>query len=240
MAGSRIELSPRTVSRIAGIGYLVIIFAGIFAEFIVRGTLKESGDTFASEIISASESLFRLGIAGDLIMVAADILVAVALYVLLAQVNRGVALLATAFRLVHSAVYGAGILSLCAVVALLGVTETPLGIEAGQLDSFVATALSLHDYAYAVGLVFFGFHCLILGYLLFRAAFVPKILGILMIAAALGYLVDSFGFILMSNYAEYEAVLSIVVFGPAIIAELSLAIWLLFKGASYEMAPQAT
>jgi hypothetical protein len=83
---------------------------------------------------------------------------------------------------------------------------------------------------YLIGLVFFGFHCLVLGYLVFRSGYVPRVLGVLLIFASVGYLVDSFSRTLLSNYSEYEAIFTGVVFVPAFIAEASFCLWLLLKG----------
>lgn len=71
--------SPRSWARVAGVGYLVIIAAGIFAEFGVRGGLIAPGDPDATaRAIAASETLFRTGLAADLVMLVADVGVAVA------------------------------------------------------------------------------------------------------------------------------------------------------------------
>ena len=74
----RTDTAPPLVhARVAGAGYLVIIAAGIFAEFFVRGTLVVPGDAAATAAnITASQSLFRVSIAGDLVMLVADVVVA--------------------------------------------------------------------------------------------------------------------------------------------------------------------
>ena len=93
------DISQRTVAKIAGFGYLIIIIAGIFAEFFVRSALIVPGDATATAgNIMASEGLYRIGIAGDLVMLVCDVVVAWALYVLLKPVNKGLALLAAFFR----------------------------------------------------------------------------------------------------------------------------------------------
>lgn len=226
-----LSVSPRGYARIAGLGYLIIIIAGIFAEFVVRSSLVVPGDAAATAgNIAASESLFRLGIAGDLVMLTFDIVVALALYVLLRQVNRGLALLATFFRLVHTAIYGANLLNLFVVLLLLSGAGYLAALGTDQLHSLVSLFLSAHGIGYAIGLVFFGFHCLLLGYLVIKSGFLPKLLGYMLLVAAAGYLVDSFAQVLLPNYAEYEETLMFVVFIPAFVAELSLCLWLLFKG----------
>lgn len=216
------DLQPKSLARIAGVGYLVIIVAGIFAEFFVRSSLLVPGDAVATVAnIKASESFFRLGIAADTVMLIFDVIVALALYLLLASVDKTLALLATFFRLVHTAVVGAGLLSLMVAVLLL---DTP------SSESLVMTFLDAHGYGYVLGLVFFGVHCFLLGWLVYRSGMFPKILGALLIIAAAGYLTDSFAQILLTDYAAVESTMMAVVFVPAFVAELSFTIWLLVKG----------
>ena len=99
------DISQRKAARIAGFGWLIIIIAGIFAEFVIRMQLIVPGDaaTTANNIMD-SEWLFRISIVSDLIMLAFDVVVALALYVVLKPVNRSLALLAAIFRLVMDAI----------------------------------------------------------------------------------------------------------------------------------------
>ena len=223
--------SPNFIARVAGVGYLVVIAAGIFAEFFVRSQLIVPGEAAATAAnIAASQSFFRLGIASDLIMLTCDVLLAWALYVLLKPVSRNLSLLAAFFRLVHAAVYGVNLLNLI-LVGVLGSGAGYLStLGSGGLEAQVMLFLDDHKYGYAIGLVFCEFHCLVLGYLLFRSRLVPKLLGILILIASLGYLVDSFANVLLTNYADYADIFILIVFLPAFVAELSLALWLLIKG----------
>lgn len=227
------DISPAAYARVAGLGYLIIIAAGIFAEFFIRSSLIVANDAAATAgNIAASQSLFRTGIAGDLIMLVCDIVVALALYMLFRQVNRGLSLLAAFFRLVHAAVYGVNLLNLVIVALLAGGAGYLAALQPSQSDALTMLFLDAHKYGYAIGLVFFGFHCMVLGYLVFKSGFLPRILGVLLLAASIGYLVDSFANILLPNYADYESVLMLVVFVPAFVAELSLSLWLLLKGVN--------
>jgi hypothetical protein len=227
------DISPRKVARVAGLGYLIIIIAGIFAEFIVRSSLIVPGDaTTTANNILASEWLFRTGIAGDLIMLLCDVVVAAALFILLKPVSRGIALLAAFFRLVHAAVYGANLLNLFFILRLLSGTDYLTVFETEQLHALVLFFLNGHSTGYLIGLVFFGLHCFVLGYLILKSGYIPKILGVLLMVASLGYLTDSFANILLLNYEAYETIFLLVVFVPAFVAELSLCLWLLLKGVN--------
>jgi len=91
--------------------------------------------------------------------------------------------------------------------------------------------LNAHSIGYAIGLVFFALSITVLGYLIYRSDYIPKLLGILLIFASLGYLTDSFANFLLPDYDNYADIFALVVFAPAFIAELSLCLWLILKGS---------
>ena len=115
MIFSTIEQSPQRYARIGGVVYLAIIVLGIFGEAFVRGTLVVSGDaTATANAIAASESLWRVGITGDLLMHVLDLPMILLLYVLLRPVSETLALLATFLNLIQTAVLVANKLNLLA------------------------------------------------------------------------------------------------------------------------------
>jgi hypothetical protein len=89
----------------------------------------------------------------------------------------------------------------------------------------------MHTVGYLIAGAFFGLHCLILGYLIYKSAFFPNIIGIFLVIASVGYLINSFGNFLFPDYKE---LFDMIVVLPAVIAELSLCLWLLIKGVKEE------
>ncbi len=229
--------SLRQTGRIAGGLYLTIIIAGIFAEFFVRQSLLVPGDAVATaQNITAAEGLFRLGIAGDLIMILSDVALAVAFYVLLKPVSRGLALLAAFFRLGQAAILGINLLNLLLVLRLLSGAEYLTVFSAEQLHGLALFFFTGHGLGYSLAMVPFAMSLLVLGYLVFKSGYFPKILGILLVVAAAGYLIDSFAGFLLPNYGAYADVFALVVFLPAFIGELAMCLWLLVKGVKVEPA----
>ena len=229
--------SLRQTARIAGVLYLIIIIAGIFAEFFVRQSLVVPGDAGATASnIMAAEGLFRLGIAADLIMILSDIALALVFYVLLRPVSQALSLLAAFFRLVQAAILGLNLLNLFFVLQLLGGATTLAVFGADQLDALGLLFLDAHSAGYGIALVPFALSLLVLGYLVFKSGYLPQILGILLVVAAAGYLIDSFASVLLPNYDQYEPIFALVVFLPAFIGELSMACWLLIKGVKDQPA----
>jgi hypothetical protein len=226
------DILPRTVARIAGFGYLIIFITGIFANFFVLQNLIVLGNAAATaNNIMDSEWLFRVGILSFIIMVIFDILVAWALYILLKPVNMNLSLLAAWLRLVNASIFGIALFNLFGVLQLLSGADYLTVFETAQLQAQVTLFLNMFNDTWLIGLVFFGLHLLILGYLIFKSAFIPRILGILLIVAALGYMIDSFANFLLPNYADYETIFLLIVVVPGIIGELSFTFWLLLKGA---------
>ncbi len=222
--------SIKTTARIGGVLYLFIIVAGIFNEMFVRDKLTVSGDPAATaRNIMASESLWRISIAGGLTMLVCAVIVALILYILLRPVNKNLALLAVFFNLVSIAIDAVGNLSMIAVLHLLSGPDYLHAFDPAQLQALAYFSLRLHSAAYNSSLVFFGLNCLFWGYLIFRSGFFPKAIGVLLILCALCYVVNSFAWFLVPAFA---AMLFPAILLPCFIAELSLCLWLLTKGVN--------
>lgn len=220
--------SPQYYARLAGALYLIIIAAGLIGEMVVRGPLLASRDpaTTANNIRHATD-LWRMGIVGDLLMHVCDLPVMWALYILLKPVNRNLALLNLLFNVIQTAVLVANKLSLVMVLFLLGDSPYLSVFEPQQLQTLSYLFIRLHDHGFGIGLIFFGFVCLIEGYLIVRSGFLPKVLGYAMQVAGVCYLVNSVALLLAPALAG--AMFPFILL-PSFVAELSLALWLLIKG----------
>ena len=229
MTNRAVETSPQVYARIGGVLYLIIIVIGFCGEFFLRNKLVVSGDvTATANNIMASESLWRAQIAGDLIVLVCAVALTLILYVLLRPVNKNLALLAVFFNIVEFPIEAASKLCLFAALFLSGNADYLKVFEPHQLHALVKISLKLHDYGFAIDLVFFGFACLIYGCLLFRSGYFPRTLGVLMAIAGLSYLTNSFTLILAPTYAA--TILPILVL--ALIGESSLCLWLMVKGVN--------
>ncbi|MCG6955843.1 MAG: DUF4386 domain-containing protein [Gemmatimonadetes bacterium] len=221
--------SMRSLARMAGLLYLVIIVCAGFSQGYVRSTMIVPGDAAATAgNILASEGLFRLGFVTDLIAFMADAAVAVLFYVLLRPVSETVSLLAAAFRLVaHPAIGSINLLNHFGVLLLLGGAPHLEAFSMDQLQALTLLSLQMHRYGYLIAGAFFGVHLALLGYLLLRSEAFPRLLGLLLVAAAAGYLIESLSFFLAP---AYESLASGLVVVTASVAEVSLCFWLLIKG----------
>lgn len=226
---SIVDISLPKAALVAGLGYLVIFifgaFFGVLENLIVWGDAATTADN-----IMASELLFHTVIAGLLIVIVADVVVAWALYVFLKPVSKNLSLLTAWFRLVFGTIFGIALLSLLSASQLLSGSDYLTVFESNQLYAQAMIFLKTYQYGLNIGYVFFGLHILGLGYLIFKSDYVPSILGALLIITSVGYLIDSFASFLSSNYANNETLFFIFVAVPAIISEFSLTLWLLIKG----------
>ena len=217
-------VSPRTTATVAGLSLLLMAILAPFANFYALGNLVVANDAkTTAENIMASSELFRIGIACFLIVALLDVIVAWALHVLLEPVNKSLSLLAAWFRLVYAAVFSIALMPLLAVLHLLSRAESLKGLETNQLNAQVMLSLSAFKSGWDLGLVIFGFHLLVLGYLIFKSSFIPKWLGVLVGIAGIGYLADAFGKILIPDYSITVAMFTFV-------GEFLLIFWLLSKG----------
>ena len=202
MMFSSIERSPLRYACSAGLLYLAIIALGIFGELFVRGTLVVPGDAAATaNAISASQFLWRAGIVGDVLMHVLDVPVIVVLYLLLRPVSESLALLTMLFNLVQSAVLAVDKLTLLVPIFLLEETAYLKPFTTEQRHALSTLAIEAHGFGFGIGLVFFGFACLVRGYLMFRSGYFPKILGLLMVGTGLSYLINSFALLLAPSFA---------------------------------------
>ncbi len=227
IADRAIDTSPQVYARTGGWLYLIVIVTGIFAEGFVRANLIMSGDaTVTATNIMTHESLWRIGFAADLIAVVCYVAVALILYVLLRPVNRSLALLAAFFSLVGCAILGINGLGHFAASILLGGADYLKAFDPHQLQALALLSLKLHSYGYVISIVFFGFYCLLLGYLIFRSGYLPKFLGVLLAIGGLCYLINSFAAFLAPAFAAS------ILLVPGGVAELSLCLWLIVMGVN--------
>jgi len=175
----------------------------------------------------AAESLWRFGFATTLVMLLCAVPLSLILYMLLRPVNRNVALLATFFNLVSISIEGLNDLHHYAAVLILSGADYLKVFEPGQLHALALLSVKLFDRGYDISLVFFGFFCIFTGYLLFRSAFFPRILGVMMAMAGVCYVINSFVNFLALGIGNY---LFPYILLPCFLGEASLCLWLMVMG----------
>lgn len=220
-------------AKLTGILYLLVILLAGFSQGYVRGTIFISDDPKATLTnITSSEGLFRLGLVSDLLAFMLDAVISILLYQLLKSVNNTMAAIATVFRLLaHPAIASLNLLNHYMALQVASASGLMLSLGIEQQEAWTMLFLKAHNAGYLLAGAFFGIHCLLLGILLYRSALFPKVFGILMVVAAGGYLLETFGnFMFLGN----QLVLTNIVGFSAAIGEVSLTFYLLIKGVKKE------
>jgi len=224
---TREKMNPNKAARIAGVLYLIIFSLGIFGQLFVRESLIVPGDAATTvDNILGSESLFRLTLVTDLIRSTCLILLPLVLYKLLKPVNKTIALVMVILALISVGIAMVNMINDYAVLLLLSGANYLTALEADQLHAQVMFFLDLQPYGAFIP-QFLSLWVLLLGYLVFKSGFLPRILGILLILASLGFVIDSATFLL---FPDFDVTISLF----TIWGELLFALWLLIKGVNVE------
>jgi len=226
------ETSPRTYARIVGGLYLVIFILGPFAFFLGRTSVVVPGDPAATvNNLMASESMFRLGMVAETLIVLIEIVVSAILYVLLRPVSRPLALASVLARFAQSVLQAVNLFTAVPALLLLGGAGYLAAFEPDQLNALVLLFMDVNAFVIIIWGLIFGFHLLLLGYLVYRSGFWPRFLGILLIVGAVGYLLQSYSHLLAPQFDDIFETVVIVLSVPG---ELAFTLWLLIKGVNVE------
>jgi uncharacterized protein DUF4386 len=223
------EASPPRHARIAGGLWLIVIVAGA-SDFFIRSSLIVRGNPAATaNNILAAEPMFRLAFAADLIAGAFYTGVTVLLYDLLKPVSRSLSLLAAAFGVAGVTAGAATSLNHLAPLALLGGAQYLTAFTTDQLQAQAYVSLRMYLQGFNISMVFFGFQCLLIGSLIVRSTFLPRILGVLLAIGGSSYVISSFASFLSPAFAAH---LSPYILPAAVAGEGSLCLWLIVKGVN--------
>ncbi|MDP9331240.1 MAG: DUF4386 domain-containing protein [Actinomycetota bacterium] len=219
----------RRSAFVAGVAYLALaVLAGAGNFGAIEGLVTKGDATRTANDILASEELFRFGIAALVVVVILDIVVAWALLTFFEPVHEGLARLAAWLRLIYAGMLAVAISQLVGVLPILGDRQylTTVGID--RPTEALMKIQTFHD-IWTVALVLFGLHLMLIGYLAYTSGYVPRLVGIMLVIAGVGYLFDSFGGLLVASYSVSVATVTFV-------GEVALILWLLVKGRQVTLA----
>ncbi len=224
----RLEPAQHTAAKVAGFLYLFLMVTGIFAEFYARSPLIVPGDAVqTAKNIVASERLFRIGIASDLITFAGGVALVLALYVVLKPINRNVALLAAFWRLAECSILAVITLNDFAALRLLSGADYLRAFDTQQLQALARLFVGVQADGYRIGLVLFGLGSTVFSYLWFKSRYIPRGLAAWGIFSSLVVAIVTLAIMVFPSLA---AVVIPIYFAPIFIFEVTLGVWLLVKG----------
>ena len=223
-------MSPNRKARIAGLLYVICIASGFSAEFFVRNKLVTYSDAaLTATNILTSPLLYRWGFLADLTSFTTGILIAVIFYDLMRIVNRPVARVSIAFAIVSNTVSLAASIFCYAPLHILSGASYLQTFTPAQLQSLALLSIRLYQFAFSLNLALFSFDCFATGFLIYRSTFLPRALGALLVVGGLCYLYSS-----VAYFSPPSSVPDLFpfIYLPSLIAEISLALWLLVVGVN--------
>ncbi len=231
MTISTIDESQRKAARVAGFTFLFAIALVVLANYGISFELSVPGNAVeTARNIMANETLFRLGIACNLIYAASVVVLLSALYVILKPVSRNLALVAAFCRLVVAVMWGVTALNTLGALRLLGDAAYLPVFEADQLQTLARLHLDASYDAYYVGLPFWGLASTVCSYLWFKSRYIPRALAVFGAISSAWCVICAFAFIVFPNFDE--TVNAYWFDMPILLFEMALGFWLVFKGLS--------
>lgn len=225
--------SPKQTARLAGWLYLILIPLGFFGVVYVTTALVVPGDMAATiSNIAASEGMYRLSMVSALLMNIVSVMLVLVLYKLFKSVDKDMAGLMLVLLLL-----GAGIAMLNELNHFVALVFSSVAAQvvftADQSQYFVGLFLDMYEFGSYIAGVFWGLWLFPLGYLIYKSNFVPKILGVLLVIAGVGYVAESFLLFLAPE-------LGIPITDYTFIGEVTITLWLLIKGVDEQQPEKLT
>jgi hypothetical protein len=218
---------------VAGILYLLLLPLSIFGTVYINSSLVVPGNAAATaDHITASETLFRLGIVSALVAQIVNIVVVFLLYQLLQSVNRNMAVLMVIFLLLGVPIAMLNELNNLGLLFLVSGADPLKVITTDQAHALMSLLVNLHANGLTIAGLFWGLWLFPMGYLVFKSGFLPRILGVLLIIGCVGYLFQSLAALLFPSFN-----VNIALFTSW--GEVLFPLWLVIKGINVVKLGQA-
>lgn len=220
-----LEPAQRTAAKAAGFLYLLQMATGVFG-FWAKGQVVTGDATQTAANLAASDRLFRIGLASDLMTAVTVIALIVALYVVLTPVNRHLALLAAFWRLAENAVGAVAVLNGFVALRLLGGAEYLRAVDPEQLQALARLFIGVQGQGLRIAFVFLGLGSAVFSYLWLRSRYIPRALAAWGIFASLVLSGVTLAIMVFPSLGA----MGLIYMAPMGIYEVGLGIWLLVKG----------
>ncbi len=218
----------KALAKASGTAYLLIFISGFYANFAILESLVDIHNSERTTLNVMNNSFqFRQGLIGFLVMLISDIFLIWSLYKITKPIHKGLSYITSFFRGLHALFFTMALVKLVKVYRITSETTSP-----EEIQTSVIYLLSNFDTLWTIGLLFFGVHLLLLGFLVAKSNTIPRILGFLLILGALGYAVDGLPKLFFASYGDLKSSFEAIVITTSVIGELSFTTWLLLKGLS--------
>src|ERR1700730_7575013 len=229
MTISKIDNSQRTAAKVAGVAGLLTFAIVVFGNYVLLNPLilpRNAADTARN--ILAHQTQFRLALTCFIAYGIGTIVLLTALYVVLAPVNRGLALAGALFRLVFAMLWLIAPLNSLAALRLLGDASYLKVFEPDRLQALARVQLAGSFDDYYVGLPFFGLAATVCAWLWLKSNYIPRGLSIFGVIGSAWCVFCAFAYPLFPKFTKI--VNDFIFDSPMALFELAVSLWLLFKG----------
>jgi hypothetical protein len=222
----------RKASLVAGVALLLMsALAGFGYDFAISRLVTAGNAALTARHIMAHEGLFRFGIASLFLVVALDVVVAWGLYRVFSPVSKRISALAAWLRAVYAGIFAVAVVQLAGALRLLGNDRSLPASGAARAHAAALSDITRFTDIWHAGLILFGLHLLLISWLAYRSGYVPKLLGVLIAIAGLGYIADSIGRLVSHGWTDVSTV--------TFIGEFLLALWLVIRGRRITLSQPA-
>lgn len=222
------EVSPRARARITGVVYLLYFVFAIVGEVFLQqaGMSSISPNTGNPAVLARNllghQAALQTGVALGLISVALYVAVTTLFYVIFRPVSSTIALLALTAGLIAMAVTAVAAIFELGPLAILQTTST--GLSPSELRAQALLLVQIGGQVGPISLMFSGVFQVLNGYLMFKSGFLPRILGVLVAAAGIGW------FVFLVPPLANSLLTPLEVLG--FLGEVPLMLWLLIMGVN--------
>ena len=217
-----LEDSPRPAARVVGAVWLLYVATGIVGGLLAQGGITPANTAAALTNILSHQTQYRAGVAVGLFANALYVVLTALLYGLFAPVNRSLSMTAAFLSLVGCVVQILATMLQLAPISFLRDTALATVFTTDQLRAAALVCLKLYGQTFQISVVMFAMFEVVLGYLIYRSTFSPRVFGILFLVAGLTWM--TYFWPPLGNAISYVAL-------PfAGLTELAFAIWLFVKG----------
>jgi hypothetical protein len=227
------KTSVKTYSRAVGVFLILSILGGWFGEVQIPSQFMTGNAATTADQLRHNEGLFRLGFAAYLVEAFSDLVLAWLFYVLLKPVDRNLALLSAFFGLVSMSLFAVTKMFYFSAPMFLEGSRYATGFSPEQHEALAKQFLSLYGGLSGLFMLFYGTGWIVRGYLTFKSGYLPRFLGVLMVAAGVGFFAKNITKVLTPAYS------SDILLAPMFLNVLVLAIWMLVRGVDRDKLNRA-
>ena len=229
MTIAKIDNSQRAAAKVAGWSGLLTFAIVVFGNYVLIDPLVVPGNVAATaQNIAEHQTQVRIAAVCFLTYSLGVIVLLTALYVILAPVNRGLALIGALFRLVFALLWLLAPLNLLGALRLLSNANYLQVFEPDRLQALARLHLGANFDDYYVGLPFFGLAATVCAWLWLKSNYIPRGLSIFGVLGSTWCVFCAFVYLIFPNFNKI--VNDYIFDSPMALFELVVSVWLLFKG----------